>query len=172
MISAVKNQKGGETLKSQSAFKTLLINILECEGDFTKDTSKVNVDQGIFLANPNLESWVSSGVAGYIHLTRGILPLVQRLSDEDMYNKLDNLSDRRRELNDAFLKEMTGQEPTIKTCISEGVEPTVDPWTTTSNSLILMCLDGYHGETFELYGEKSVTNVIRKYQIRTLSRAS
>jgi hypothetical protein len=40
MISAVKNQKGGETHKSQSAFKTLLINILECEGDFTKMNPK------------------------------------------------------------------------------------------------------------------------------------
>jgi hypothetical protein len=36
MINAVKNQKGGETHKSTSAFKTLLINILECEGDMKK----------------------------------------------------------------------------------------------------------------------------------------
>ena len=40
------------------AWRRRLLLII-CEGDFTKDTSKVNVDKDICLGAPHLESWVS-----------------------------------------------------------------------------------------------------------------
>ena len=81
--------------------------LIAFEGDFTHDTNAVSVDNHVFLADPSLEDWVSSGVAGYIHLTRGIVPMVEKYTDAQSYKMLDNPSARREIVNEEFLQQMS-----------------------------------------------------------------
>ena len=79
--------------------------VIACEGDFTRDTSLVSPAAGVFLADPELEAWVSSGVAGFIHLTRSIIPLIETTSEAELYRRLNEPSPDRLRLNEDFLRE-------------------------------------------------------------------
>ena len=84
--------------------------LIAFEGDFTRNTALVSVERGLFLADPELEDWASSGVAGFIHMTRGILPLVEKYSASAAYDKLDNPSPARAAMNEEFLNDIRASD--------------------------------------------------------------
>jgi len=116
--------------------------LIAFEGDFTRDTSLVSVRDGMFLADPSLDDWVSSGVAGFIHLTRGILPLIERFTEREVYDKLDKLSPEREAINEEFLRQMASTEEGAEGCddVQGGGVP-LDPLSRASKRLAAEILE-------------------------------
>lgn len=90
------------------------------QGDFSSDPELVSIEKGIYLADAGLEAWVESGVAGYIHLTRGIIPLIEKYSYKQLYDKLNNPTPEREALNETFLQEMTSADSSINAAGDSG----------------------------------------------------
>lgn len=133
--------------------------LILCEGDFTTDPKLVNIDKGVYLADPGLDSWVSSGVAGYIRLTRGILPIVEQYTDKQTYDKLDKPSAMRQQLNEEFLDEMTGSG-SAGDRVPEEVD-LLDVWQRTSMKLVSACLEDLREPVL---AQKDIALVARLHQ--------
>ena len=91
--------------------------LIAFEGGFTRDTALVSVEDGHFLADPELEEWANSGAAGF---TQGILPLLEKHTAREAYDRLDKPSPARVALNEAFLTEMMRDDGNGAACRQGG----------------------------------------------------
>ena len=80
--------------------------VMELNSSYTGDPSKVDIQRGVFPADPDLETFFRSGLAGFIKMTHFTLPHLERTTEREIVEFFQNPCAERQNAAEKFADEI------------------------------------------------------------------
>lgn len=128
------------------------VNIIEYFATFVSDPQKVDMEKMIFLDDPDIKEFWTSGMGRFIVWHDIWMPFMQHVSLADARKILTNPSDHQKRLRSAFVKDMVGLDEVVED------EKSHDDLGKSSRTL----LEKVHSET------QSTENFVKLYRLKSM----